>query len=69
MLVSVPMIDFGLVRADDVGKFTFEVTNHSEIPAEILFRERSANDKPKILSSSEFDRNPLSIKHIFCFYY
>lgn len=33
------MVDFGLFKAGDVGKYKFELRNNSDVEAEVLFRE------------------------------
>lgn len=41
MSINVPIINFGLFKSGDIGRFLFEVKNHSDVNAEILFKKRS----------------------------
>jgi len=45
---NVPLIDFGLIKAGDIGRYRFEIKNESDIEAEIAFLE--GNEQLKIMS-------------------
>jgi len=36
---GVPTLDFGLIKAGDIGRYRFEIKNESDIEAEVAFLE------------------------------